>query len=194
MKNAEDIHLEKISEFLKEKSSVFILESGNYSKAKKITEYCLREGNILAVPSFNNELTLRSLLAMFFPSMPRAACDEAIKIIENTDEGLYSVFKKISILSDSGDWEALRDYFARRRSFMSGLDQIPLIRLLLQTTIKEKIIKSGNFYGIVSGNDNATEDLLKAELTQKSGFETGRGYIYRRLIPNFGASEGSAGR
>ncbi|MDR2107775.1 MAG: hypothetical protein LBO73_04660 [Holosporaceae bacterium] len=181
VRNTEDVHLEKAKEFFKIKNSVFILESGNYAKAKKITEYFLKS-NAFAVPSFNNELTLRSLLAMFFPNIPRGICDEAIKIIGNTDEGLYSILKKISLISGDGNQEELNGCFARRQSFLSGLEIIPLIRVLLQAALRKKITKSENIYGIEISNDNVTNDLLKAELMQKSGFETGRSYIYRRLI------------
>jgi hypothetical protein len=180
IKNVEDNHLEKIAKFFDEKNCVFILESGNYMKSKKITDYLLKS-DALAISSFDNELTRRSVTKMCFPNVSQSIHDEIVKIINNTDEELYSLFKKISILSDSGAADDLKNYYTYKQSFLSGLDLIPLIRFLLQTVIRERIVKSQNFSKISIQNNDAVHHLLNAELLQKFGVEISRGYVYHKL-------------
>ncbi|MDR0580671.1 MAG: hypothetical protein LBG04_00960 [Holosporaceae bacterium] len=180
IKNVEDNHLEKVSTFFEKENSVFILESGNYYKSKKITDFFLNS-SVLAVASFNNESTFRSLTRMYFPHISPIVCDEIVKIIAHTDEELYSIFKKLSLLLDDDNFKDLKDYSIHKQSFLSGLDSIPLIRLLLQTIIKERITKSANFFKINATNKDAIYHLLNAELMQKSGIEIGRGYIYGQI-------------
>jgi hypothetical protein len=177
IRNVEDSHLEKVSNFFSDENSVFILESGNYSRSKKVTDFFISSRSF-AIASFNNELTLRSLTKMFFPSAPQIICDEIVKIISRTDDGLYSIFKKFSLLLEDCDPNDLKEYSTHRQSFLSGLDIIPLIRLLLQTAIKERIAKSSNFSQINITSKDAIYHLLNAELLQKSGVEICRGYIY----------------
>ncbi|MDR1982955.1 MAG: hypothetical protein LBQ08_04140 [Holosporaceae bacterium] len=181
IRHVEDSHLEKVSKFFNEKNSIFVLESGNYLKSKKITDYFLKS-DAIAVSSFYNDQTLYSLCRMFFPNIPQTVCDEIVRIIKNTDEELYSVFKKAFILSGDCNCDDFKNYSIHKQSFLSGLNSIPLIRFLLQTTIRERIIKSANFFKINILNENAIYHLLNAELKQKFGVEMGRGYIYQRLI------------
>jgi hypothetical protein len=181
IKNIEDNHLEKVSKFFEEKNCVFILESGNYAKSKKVTDYLLKS-SALAISSFDNELTRHSITKMFFPNISQSIRDEIVKIINNTDEDLYSVFKKISLLSDEGD--DLRNYYTCKQSFLGGLDLIPLIRFLLQTVIRERIVKSSNFSKINVPNPDAVHHLLNAESVQKSGVEISRGYVYQKIMCN----------
>ncbi|MDR2645604.1 MAG: hypothetical protein LBC04_00235 [Holosporaceae bacterium] len=180
MKNVEDSHLEKVSAFFDKENSIFILESGNYHKSKKITDFFLNS-SALAVASFNNELTFRSLTRMYFPHISPTVCDEIVKIIAHTDEELYSIFKKLSLLLDDDNFKDLKDYSVYKQSFLNGLDSIPLIRLLLQTIIKEKTTKSANFFKVNATNEEAIYNLLNAELMQKFGIEIGRGYIYGQI-------------
>jgi hypothetical protein len=173
----EDGHLEKISNLINNGNNVFILESGHYSKSKKITDF-FSNNQALAIASFSNELTLHSLTRMFFPHASRAICDEIVRIINHTDEELYSIFKKLSLLLDDCNFKDLKDYSIHKQSFLSGLDPIPLVRLLLQTVIKERIMKAANFSKISVPCKDAIHHLLNAELIQKSGLEISKGYIY----------------
>ena len=177
IRNVDDSHLEKVFNFLNDVNNVFILESGNYSKSKKITDFFVSSKSF-AIASFNNELTLRSFTRMFFPNASQVICDEIVKIIGRTDEELYSIFKKLSLLLEDCNPNDLKEYSTRKQSFLSELDSIPLIRLLLQTIIKERIMKSANFFKIDITNEDAVCNLLNAELLQKFGVEIGRGYIY----------------
>ncbi|MDR0632362.1 MAG: hypothetical protein LBF54_03955 [Holosporaceae bacterium] len=181
IRNVEDNHLEKISEFFDEKSSVFILESGNYLKSKKITDYLLKS-EAFALASFSNESTLRSIIRMLFPNLPQIVCDEVVKIVSNTDEELYSLFRKLSLLLDDCDSVDLKNYSTYKQSFFSALEIIPLIRFLLQTALRERIAKSSNFSKINMSNKNVIHDLLRAELLQKFGSDISRGYIYLKLL------------
>ena len=119
---------------------------------------------------------------MLFPNLPQIVCDEVMKIAANTDEELYSLLRKLSLLLDdyaSGD---LRNYSTYKQSFFSGLEIIPLIRFLLQTALKERITKSTNFLKINVANKDVIHDLLRAELIQKLGSEISRGYVYQKLL------------
>lgn len=181
IRNVEDSHLEKISTFFEQKNSIFILESGNYYKSKKITDFFLNS-SALAAASFNNELTFCSIARMYFPHISQIICDEIVKIIANTDEELYSIFKKLSLLLCDDNFQDLKNYSIHKQSFLNGLDSIPLIRVLLQTIVKERIMKSANFFKINATNEDAIYNLLNTELTQKSGLEIGRGYIYGQIF------------
>jgi hypothetical protein len=185
IKNVEDAHLEKVVRFFDEKNGIFVLESGNYLKSKKITDYFLKS-SAMALPSFRNDETLHSFGRMFLPGLTPRVYDEIVRIINGTDEELSSIFRKISILLDGGSWEDLKNYSTYKRSFLSGLGPIPLTRFLLQTIIKEKIAKSANFYKINASNEDAVHHLLQAELKQKFGLEISRGYIYQGLISDRG--------
>jgi hypothetical protein len=136
----------------------------------------------MAVSSFRNDETLYSFCRMFFPNVTPRVYDEIVRIVNDTDEEPFSIFKKISILLDDGNGEDLKNYSTYKRSFLSGLNPIPLIRFLLQTVIKERILKSANLYKIGASGENVVYHLLDAELKQKSGLEIGRGYIYQELI------------
>ncbi|MDR1333664.1 MAG: hypothetical protein LBJ71_00395 [Holosporaceae bacterium] len=179
IKNIEDNHLDKVSKLFQEKNCIFILESGNYMKSKKITDYLLKS-EALAISSFDNDLTRHSIVRMFFSDASQSTRDEIAKIINNTDEDLYSAFRKISLLLNDGD--ALKDYYTYKQSFLSGLDLIPLMRFLLQTVMRERIVKSQNFSKISIKNPDAINHLLHAELLQKFGVEISRGYVYQKLI------------
>jgi hypothetical protein len=175
----EDNHLDKVSKFFEEKNCVFILESGNYTKSKKITDYFLKS-EALSIASFDNDLTRHSITKMLFPNVTQSVRDEIVKIISSTDEELYSAFRKISLLLD--DINYLRNYNTSKQSFLSGLDLIPLIRFLLQTVMRERIVKSQNFSKISIQNRDAIRHLLNAELLQKSGVEISRGYVYQLIL------------
>ncbi|MDR0968019.1 MAG: hypothetical protein LBL99_00070 [Holosporaceae bacterium] len=186
IRNVEDSHLESVEKFFNEKNRVFILESGNYLKCKKITDYFINAGNATAIASFNNELTLRSFAAMFFPNAPRAVREEIVKILLDSDEEPLSVFKKIALLLDGDALDDLKNYSAHKRSFLNGLDIIPLIRLLLQTAVKNRIAKPSNFLKIDVSNKNTIRNLIKAELNQKFGRELSKGYVYGGINQEFG--------
>jgi len=184
IRNVEDNHQEKISKFFNLPNVFFVLESGNYGKCKKITDFLLKS-NALCIPSFNNELTMHSLCKMFFPKASQSICNEVVKIINNTDEELCSLFKKISLLIDQEDSETaledLRNYYTYKQSFLSSLEFIPLIRVISQSLIKEKILKTPNFTKINITNKDALHSLLEMELKQKLGYDLSRSCIYGKL-------------
>ncbi|MDR0555701.1 MAG: hypothetical protein LBG20_01655 [Holosporaceae bacterium] len=184
IKNLEDDHLEKVRHFFGEENSVFLLESGNYLRSKKITEH-MWNSEVMAIASFNNDLTLHSLTRMFFPQLSQSIINEIVKLIANTDEDLCSLFRKLSIFLDDCQCNQvdLNDYVAHRQSFLEGLDLIPLIRFLLQNIIRKQISPSLGGPKIThSTARNTICRLLEAETMQKYGQEIGRGYIYSSCI------------
>ncbi|MDR0677806.1 MAG: hypothetical protein LBF57_04025 [Holosporaceae bacterium] len=176
IKNIEDNCLEKIQPLLDSNRDIFILESGNYLKSKKITDFCLSSDKVIALPSFNNDLTLQSLCKMFFPNLSPEIRNEIIKIANHTDEEIYSIFKKISFLEN---FETLKDYSTYKKAFLDDFDTIPLIRFLSQMVIKERIFeKSSSLLGIKFSNKEILNDLLTLELNQKRGFDIIKSQIY----------------
>jgi hypothetical protein len=183
IKNIEDNHQKKVEMLLNEKNSVFMLESGSYLKSKKITDH-MAKSRALAVASFNNEPTLNSLVQMFFPDTPQTTRNEITKILANVDEELFSFFSKLSLLSPDVNLDDVQNCSSCRQSFLRDLAVVPLIRFLLQSVIKVKIMKQSGFNWQKSVNDGAIHHLLKAELLQKSGMEVSRGSVYQGLLPS----------
>ena len=181
IRNAEDNHMEKIKPYLGNADKLFILESGDYGKSKKITDFFVNDRNFCAVASFKNNLTLQSIIKMIMPNVSVVAVNKISDIINNTDEDLLSLLKKISLLCENNDIANLQEYATYKQSFWEGLDFIPLVRLLLQSAIKQKVFdKSFGDVHIGTRKDDI-EFLLNAELKQKYETELTKSYLYNRM-------------
>jgi hypothetical protein len=182
IRNVEDRHLKKISTLFSESSNVFVLESGDYAKSKEITAHFLAHNKVLALPSFRNDITLRSLCQMLLPGVSPSVSGEIVKIIGETDEEPSSFFKKISLLLEV-DADGLKKYRIHGRSFMEELDFIPLIRYFLQSILKEKIFERKQMEPRVNiPHEKAIRLLLTAEIKRKLGLEVGKSYLYGELL------------
>ncbi|MBR1734702.1 MAG: hypothetical protein IJ730_04560 [Alphaproteobacteria bacterium] len=171
IKNIEDNHIEKLSHFFTSINCIFILESGDYKKSKSITDNFTRDKNIYAVPSFKNDSTIISLCKLFLPQKNAIPLyQDIVKIINNTDEELISLFKKISLLISSGDEKLLKEYITYKNSFTQNLDFIPFARYLMKLALKEKIFeKKQTFVSNDLSKKSVIEKLLQAEINQKVG-------------------------
>ena len=158
--NVEDNHLEKLKPFLYDEKYIFVLQSGDYVKSKKVTKYFVEDRNSLAIASFKNEITLRSLCNFVFPGLPIDSCKEILKMINDTDENFRSLFFKLKSLLEI-DASLLKDYITYKRSKFDDLQAIPLIRYLSQIVMHEKI---GSSYM----NQKLTK-LLQYEMRIKNG-------------------------
>ncbi|MDR3179847.1 MAG: hypothetical protein LBT70_03020 [Holosporaceae bacterium] len=180
VRGIEDSHQEKLSPFLEQERNIFILESGDYGKSKKITDF-FQKSKFPAVASFRSDITLHSLCRLLIPAAPTAVTVEIVKIMNNSDEDLRSLFKKISILVDTNDHDLLKEYVTYKTTFFQQLDFIPLVRYLLNVAIKEKIYdrkqESINF-----SRHNIVQSLLKAEIAQKSGKDWSKSYLYNLVL------------
>lgn len=180
IRGVEDKHLEKIKNFPR-KNNVFILESGEYFKSKKITDAFTKDKEILSLASFNNNLTLVSLLHLLLPNLDSGIYNEIIKIINETDESLRSLFRKLSLLLDQQNFSDLREYITYKKSFLDDFDFIPLIRYLLQASIKENIFHQDQSY-IKMNLKNKIRFLMEAELKQKMNYPLNKNYLYQNLV------------
>ncbi len=172
IRNIEDSHFDKLSAFFKSVSSIFILESGDYRKSKTITEHFTRDKNIYAIPSFKNDATLMSLCKLLIPEVASQSIHrEIVKIINDTDEGLISLFKKISLLLVSENEKLLQEYITYKSSFLQNMEFIPFARYLMKLSIKEKIFdkKQDVLSPIDLSKKFMLEKLLQAEINQKIG-------------------------
>jgi hypothetical protein len=181
VRNIEDNHEGKLAALFGTANNIFILESGDYLKSKKITENFLKNPNVLSLPSFNNDITFNSLCKMLLPKLSFAVRGEIVRIINDTDEDLSSLFKKISLLTEDQNEDILKDYTAfKRQTFLHDFDFIPLARYLLKMSIKEKISgKKQTFPNTNLSKKNLVEKLLRAEIKQKTVIAFPKSYIYR---------------
>lgn len=179
IRGIEDKHLDKILDFPRE-NSVFILESGDFFKSKKVTEALTKDPNVLALASFNNNMTFLSLCNMILPKLPSVIYNEIVKIINETDEGLISLFKKLSLLLDDGNLENLKDYIKNKQSFLDNLEDISLIRFMLQAAIKENVFgKDQSYTGL--NLKRKIHFLMDAEIKQKSDYPFNKNYLRKSL-------------
>ncbi|MDR1375530.1 MAG: hypothetical protein LBJ45_01810 [Holosporaceae bacterium] len=182
VRNVEDRHWEKLAPFLNESSNVFVLESGDYAKSKKITQHLLTHETAFALASFRNDITLRSLCQMLLPGISTSIANEIIRIIGETDEDPRSFFRKISLLLEI-DPNCLKEYVVQERSFMEELDFIPLVRYCLQSILREEVFeKKQTEHRITIPAERALRLLLAAEIRQKLGLEMGKSYLYGELF------------
>jgi hypothetical protein len=183
IRNVEDKHIEKLSPFLNVSNNIFILESGDYVKSKKITDYFLKSDGVFSIASFKNDITLHSLCRMFFENFSPTTYDKIVKIINETDEELLSIFRKLSILVEKNTLD-LEKYITYKKLFVSELELISLIRYLSQSYIKEKILnKNQSDETAKSQNENLISLLLDAEMKQKTGQEITKSYIGSLQMP-----------
>lgn len=179
IRGIEDKHLEKIQNFPKE-NSVFILESGDFFKSKKVTDTLIKNPNVLALASFNNNMTFLSLCNMILPKLPSIIYNEIVNIINETDEGLISLFRKLSLLLDDGNLEDLKDYIKNKQSFLDNLEDISLIRFMLQAAIKANIFgKDQSYIGL--NLKQKIHFLMDAEIKQKSEYPFNKNYLRKNL-------------
>jgi len=183
IKNVEDNHLEKLTALFNRSNNIFILESGDYGKSKKITEAFTKNNEIYAVASFKSDLTLMSLCRLMLPKIPSSTYRKIIDIINDTDEDLGSLFKKMSILFDANNPDSehlLKDYLTYKKTFLDDVEFIPLLRYILRLSIKEKLGgKSQNFLNANLTKKDIIESLLKAEVDQKLLFNFPKSYLHR---------------
>lgn len=179
IRGIEDKHLEKIQNFSRE-NNVFILESGDFFKSKKVTEALTKNPNILAIASFNNNLTFNSICNMILPKLPSVIYNEIVKIINETDEGLISLFKKLSLLLDENNLEDLKHYIKSKQSFLDDFEEIPLIRFALQAAIKENIFcKDQSYTGLKL--KQKIHFLMDSEIKQKSEYPFNKNCLLKNL-------------
>ncbi|MDR2795026.1 MAG: hypothetical protein LBB12_04585 [Holosporaceae bacterium] len=179
IRGVEDNHQEKLAPFLEQEKNIFILESGDYGKSKKITDF-FQKSKFLAVASFRSDITLHSLCRLLIPKASPAIAAEIVKIMNNSDEDLRSLFKKVSILVDANDHNLLKEYVAYKTTLFQQLDFIPMVRYLLNIALKEKVYdrKQEN---IDFSSHNIVQSLLKAEIAQKSGKDLSKSYLYNMV-------------
>ena len=180
IKGVEDKHLENIKNFSRE-NSVFILESGDFFKSKKVTEALVKDPNVLALASFNNNMTFLSLCNMILPKLPSVIYNEIVKIINETDESLISLFRKLSLLLDDGNLENLKDYIKNKQSFLDNLEDISLIRFILQAAIKENILGKDQSYTNLKLKQKIYF-LMDAEIKRKSEYPFNKNYLLKNLV------------
>jgi succinate dehydrogenase flavin-adding protein (antitoxin of CptAB toxin-antitoxin module) len=183
LRNIEDNHEGKLSPFFGTPNNIFILESGDYMKCKKITENFAKNPNIISIPSFKNDITLNSFCKMLLPKLSATMYREIIRIINETDEDLSSLFKKISLLTENQGEEILKEYATfKQHSFLYDFDLIPLVRYLSKLSIKEKLGgKKQNFPNTDLLKKNLIEKLITAEIKQKTVAAFPKCYIYRTV-------------
>ncbi|MDR1362177.1 MAG: hypothetical protein LBJ16_03105 [Holosporaceae bacterium] len=180
LRNIEDSHEEKLRPFLGLEENIFLLESGDYGKSRKVTDYFVKS-NFHAVASFKNDQTLHSLCRMLLPTIPLSMESELVKIMGNTDEDLRSVGMKISLLMEDGDLDLLKEYTAHAATFLQQLDFIPLIRYLQNLAIKEQLCDSRKAGAGLKFPENILQLLLTAELRQKYGSDLPKSYLYNAI-------------
>jgi len=179
IRGIEDKHLEKIRNFSRE-NNVFILESGDFFKSKKITEAFTKDPDIFAIASFNNNMTFTSVCHMILPKLPSVIHNEIVKIINETDESLISLFKKLSLLLSDSNLEDLKHYIKSKQSFLDDLEEIPLIRFALQAAIKENVFEKDQSYTKMKLKDKI-HFLMDAEIKQKSEYPLNKNYLLKNL-------------
>jgi len=180
IRGIEDKHLEKIQNFSRE-NNVFILESGDFFKSKKVTESLTKDPNIFAIASFNNNMTFTSICNMILPKLPSVIYNEIVKIINETDESLISLFKKLSLLLDNNNLEDLKSYIKNKQSFLDNLEEIPLIRFALQAAIKENVFGKDQTYTGLKLKQKI-HFLMDAEIKQKSDYPFNKNYLLKNLM------------
>jgi hypothetical protein len=182
VRNVEDSHQDKLTPLFGTANNIFVLESGDYMKSKKITEHFTKSNDIYAVASFKNDITLLSLCKMILPTTPTQLHREVIKVINDTDEELGSLFRKISLLLEGENKELLKEYTTYKQSFLQDMDFIPFVRYLLRLAIKEKIYeKKQTFLDLNLSKNNSIETLIKAEIIQKFLANFSKNYIFHKL-------------
>lgn len=178
IRSVEDSHLDKLLPMFEFSNNVFVLESGDYGKSKKITAEFTKSARVSAVASFKNDITLMSLCRLILPKTSSQIHREVIYIINRTDEDLYSLFTKISLLLEENADISLSEYETSQRSFINDMEFIPFLRYTLKLAIKAKLTdnNSSKFY---LSKENIVELLLDAELKYKYLQNLPKSYLYK---------------
>lgn len=180
IRGIEDKHLEAVQNFSRE-GSIFVLESGDFFKSKKVTKELTNDPNILALASFNNNMTFMSICNMILPKLPSVVCNEIVKIINETDESLVSLFSKLSLLLDDGNSENLKDYIKSRNSFWDDLENVSFIRFALRAAIKENVFHQDQSYTKLDLKDKI-HFLMDSEIKQKLEYPFNKNYLKKNLL------------
>lgn len=179
IREVEDQHLDKLTPLFQESNCVFVLEAGDFRKAKKITEFFRENRKMYAIPSFNNDITLTSLCKLLLPSgIQNVVYRKIVELINSTDEPLISFFQKINLLIDETEKSSknidisklLQEYIVYKTSFIQKMDFIPLLKYLQKSTVKEKILeKKVPFNDQDLLRENMLGKLIKEEINYKFG-------------------------
>lgn len=178
IRGIEDSHLDKLVPMFEFEESVFVLESGDYAKSKKITAEFTKSSRVSAVASFKNDVTLMSLCRLILPKTPPQVHKEIIDVINRTDENLNSLFTKISLLLEDNSELSFSEYETSQRSFINDLEFIPFLRYALKASIKAKLT-GNNFSELNLSKEDIIESLLNAELKYKYLQNLPKSYLYR---------------
>lgn len=179
IQNVEDSHLPKLQPVLYDPHCLFIMNSGDFMKSKKVTQYFTNDPKSLALPSFKNDMTLSSFSRMMLPGLSPQLYTQIIDLINKTDEDPASLFRKLQLLTD-GNADALKEYTAYKESYLDSVAPIGLIRYFLQIAIREKF-SSASPSSNKKITDTAINDLIKCELRIKFGDE-----LPKTLIESYG--------
>jgi len=176
IQNVEDNHLTKLQSILYEPQYVFIMNSGDYMKSKKVTQYFTDDPKSLALPSFKNDLTLSSFCRMMLPGQTTQLYAQLIDLINKTDEDLSSLFRKMQLLLDVNS-QLLNEYVTYKQSFLSDLAPIGLIRYLLQVVIRSKYMSKTTGGETSKITATAINDLIDCETQIKFGNDIPKSFI-----------------
>lgn len=168
IQNVEDNHLQKLQSVLYDPRYLFIMNSGDFMKSKKVTQYFTNDPKSLALPSFKNDMTLSSFCRMMLPGLSAPLYAQLVDLINKTDEDLSSLFRKLQLLLD-GDANVLSEYVTYKVSYLDDVAPIGMIRYFLQTVIRAKYFSSPSSPSVDKIADTAINDLLKCEMRIKFG-------------------------
>lgn len=179
IRNVEDSHLEKLRPVLYNPNYLFVMSSGHYAKAKKVTQYFVINSDSIALPAFKNDAALNSFCRMMIPGLSTQLYAQLVDLIDKTDEDLSSFFKKLQLLLDS-DKQLLNEYVTYKTSYLDSTTPIGLIRYLLQSVIGTKYLEkeASTMKKIPS---TAINDLIQCEIRIKFGEN-----LPRSLIESYG--------
>lgn len=182
IQGVEDNHLSKLQSILYNPKYLFVMSSGHYAKAKKITQYFVSDSKSVALPSFKNDAALNSFCRMMVPGLSAQLYVQLVDLINKTDEDLSSFFKKLQLLLE-GDSQLLNEYVTYRTSYLDDIAPIGLIRYFLQVAIRTRYPEKGSETA-KEIPDTAINDLLQCEMRIKFGEE-----IPKSLIESYGNSK-----
>lgn len=167
IQGVEDNHLEKLQPILYDPNYLFVMSSGHYAKAKKVTQYFVNDAKSIALPSFKNDAALNSFCRMIIPGLSAQLYTQLVGLINKTDEDLASFFKKLQLLLDK-DNQLLNEYVTYRSSYLDNISSIGLIRYFLQIAIREKYSEK-DLDTLKKVSDTTINDLILCEIKIKLG-------------------------
>lgn len=179
IQGVEDSHLEKLQPILYDPNYLFVMNSGHYAKAKKVTQYFVNDPKSIALPSFKNDAALNSFCRMMIPGLSAQLYTQLVELINKTDEDLSSFFKKLQLFLDK-DGQLLNEYVTYRSSYLDNISTIGLIRYFLQMAIRTKYPEKDSDLDERVPN-TAINDLILCEMKIKFGEN-----IPKSLIESYG--------